>query len=294
MKRILILLLAAVFLFPLISSGSTENREGQKPTVAVSILPHQWAVDRIGGDLIDSLVLVGQGQSPHSYEPTPRQMASLSAASLWFTSGTDFEAALKPNIRAIYPSLTIIDGTGGVTFRHLEAHAHEEEGEDEEEESIDPHTWLGSEAYLIFIDHVQQALSEIDPGNASFFAGNAKVLKQEIIEEFESLRRELAPLEGSVALVFHPSFGYFLDEFGIIQEAIETGGKEPTARILSEIITEAKAEGVNTIFVQKQFPVEAARTIAQTLGAQVVPLDPLAYEWLENIRNMGQALKGGL
>jgi zinc transport system substrate-binding protein len=110
-------------------------------------------------------------------------------------------------------------------------------------------------------------------------------------EAFGDLRRKLAPLRGKTVFVYHPAFGYFLDEFGIIQEAVETGGKEPSPRVLGQLIEKARAEKVKVIFVQAQFPSEAARTAANAAGAELVSLDPLAADWLSNIRTMGEALK---
>jgi len=292
----IIALLLVSLAFPLAGQGVKERPEQQQLTVAVSILPHQAAVDRISGGLARTVVLVGPGQSPHAYEPTPRQMSELSQADLWLLSGTEFEHALEDKIAELYPDLDIIDGTEGVTFRTLEAHDHGEEDLEAEnhEESRDQHTWLGREPYLQFIDHALQAMKDHDPVNAATYERNAAAYLAEIDQSFESLRAELADLEGETVLVFHPAFGYFLDEFGIDQEAIETGGKEPTARVLSSIISEAIEDGIKTVFVQEQFPTSAAESVADAIGGSVVALNPLAYDWLENIRRMGNALRNSL
>lgn len=94
----------------------------QVPRVAVSILPQKYFVDRISGGTSQVLVLVGPGQNPHSYEPTPRQMADLGSAAAWLTIGVDFENGLAPKVRNLYPRLRLIDTTEGVSFRSLEAH----------------------------------------------------------------------------------------------------------------------------------------------------------------------------
>lgn len=282
---------------PLTGQGVKEQPEQPQLTVAVSILPHQAAVDRISGGLARSVVLVGPGQSPHAYEPTPRQMSELSQADLWLLSGTEFEHALEDKIAELYPDLDIIDGTQGVTFRSLEAHDHGEEEEhdaENHEEARDQHTWLGREPYLQFIHHALQAMKDHDPANAAVYEQNASAYVAQINESFESLKTDLAYLEGETVLVFHPAFGYFLDEFGLDQEAIETGGKEPTARVLSSIISEAVADGIKTVFVQEQFPTSAAESVADAIGGSVVALNPLAYDWLENIRRMGDALRDAL
>jgi zinc transport system substrate-binding protein len=91
--------------------------------------------------------------------------------------------------------------------------------------------------------------------------------------------------------VYHPAFGYFLDEFGIEQRAIEAGGKEPGPRDILRLMDEVRGEGAAVIFVQAQFPAEAARSAAKAAGVELVSLDPLAKDWLANIRSMGKALQ---
>ncbi|GHT56369.1 hypothetical protein FACS1894109_05100 [Spirochaetia bacterium] len=235
-----------------------------------------------------TMVLVGPGQNPHNYEPTPKQMTALAEAQFWLLSGAEFEIGLRPKIESLFPRLIIVDGTAGVSFRSLED--HEDDG-DHDDSNIDRHTWLGSEPAKIMAAHIRDALSMIDEGGASLYAENYAALIHDIDTEFGLLREELASLRGSVVFVYHPSFGYFLDEFGIEQRAIETGGKEPGPRDLTRIMEEARREGAAAIFVQAQFPVQAAQTAAASIGAELAALDPLSPDWLANVRVMGEALK---
>ncbi|HEY9054509.1 MAG TPA: zinc ABC transporter substrate-binding protein [Rectinemataceae bacterium] len=275
-----------------------------KPLVAVSILPQAEFVRRIAGDSVAILVLVGPGASPHSFEPSPRQMAELSKAKIWFSLGVDFEKALKPKIAKLYPALRIVDTSAKVAFRSLEEHHHDEAGDESPGGSgaagggdapggRDQHIWLGREAVKAQLGVILPSLQALVPTQASAFASRHAAFRDEIDRVFEALKAELASRRGEKVFVFHPSFGYFLDEFGLVQEAVEAGGKEPTQRVLAELIKSAKAEGARTIFVQKQFPSAAAKTVAAAIGGKVVEVDPLAENWLENIRLMGDALKGG-
>jgi zinc transport system substrate-binding protein len=259
------------------------------PLIAVSILPQEWFVSRIGGERVRTLVLAGPGQNPHNYEPGPRQLSSLAEAGAWILSGTEFEITLRPKIEKLFPALSIVDGTAGVVFRKLEEHDEDEVGHSSHD--IDRHTWLGSEPAKILAVHIRDTLSAIDPANAEYYAENCRILVHDIDNEFAALRRELAPLWGSNVFVYHPSFGYFFDEFGIRQQAVETGGKSPGPRELSRLIALAKAERPAAIIVQAQFPVSAAKTVADAVGAELISLDPLAPDWLANIRHMGEALK---
>jgi zinc transport system substrate-binding protein len=268
-----------------------------KPVIAVSILPQKYFLERIGGDRVSALVLVGQGQNPHSYDPTPKQMTSLSSSAAWILSGTDFEITLKPKLAALYPSLLIVDGTSGIKFRKLQSHTHNDDKDHHKHKNkinIDRHTWLGWKSSKIMAGHVRDILVKIDPKGKSFYDLNYRSLVKDIDSVFNNLKKTLKPLSGKTVLVFHPAFGYFLDEFGIGQEAVETGGKEPNAKVLAALIEEAKAEKTPAIFVQSQFPVNAAKTIADAVGAKVVMLDPLSADWLENIKKMGAALESSL
>lgn len=301
-RKMFVFLSVVLFGFSVSASGISEKQtlsgttETKKPMIMVSILPQQYFVEQIAGDLVDHVVLVGEGQSPHTYEPTPNQMAQLAQADVWILSGTDFEIALEPKIRSLYPKLLVIDGTDGVTFRSLENHSHEgEEDHDHADEiGIDRHTWLGKDAALVMSKHIKEALISLLPLDNEVIESNYQNLVSAVETEFSNLEELLLPLQGRTVFVYHPAFGYFLDEFGIVQEAVETGGKEPTAKTLSALIEMAKEDNAAAVFVQKQFPVATATTVAQAIGAQVIGLDPLASNWLENIRIMGEALVSAL
>ncbi|NBK22942.1 MAG: metal ABC transporter substrate-binding protein [Spirochaetia bacterium] len=290
----IVLILAGGILF---AQGRSEKQETDlKPTIALSILPQEYFVQRIAGDLVHTVVLVGEGQSPHSYEPTPSQMASLAKAKAWILSGTDFEQVLEDKVSSLYPNLLVVDGTRGVTFRSLEEHDHDDQQAPDEhaigEDSLerDRHTWLGWESSKILASHVLETAVMLLPEQKALLEANYQQLIADIDATFHSLKEKLEPLAGRKVFVYHPSFGYFFDEFALVQEAVEIGGKEPTAKDLSLLIQKAKSEKAVALFVQKQFPLTSAQTVAKAAGAKVLALDPLARDWMENIQQMGDAL----
>ena len=303
--RLLVWFAVSLFLYIFISCSRFGSHDGI--LIAVSIPPQVWFVSQIAGNEhpVNTQILVPPGQNPHNYEPTPRQIQSLSGADAWILSGSEFEITLRPKIESLFPNLIIIDGTQGVNFRLLEDHDHDDHGaliqtrhssaasgsQSRISSLYDRHTWLGQEPSLILASHIKDTLSLIDKENENYYRQQYENLAVLIKNEFKKLKTELAPLTGKSVFVYHPSFGYFLDDLGIIQEAVETGGKEPTPRQLNDLMEKIKEEKPAAIFVQAQFPVNAARTIADSAGAQVIELDPLAQDWLENIKYMGQMLK---
>jgi zinc transport system substrate-binding protein len=275
------------------------GRADDRPILVVSILPQRYFAERIAGEGEEArariMTLVGPGQNPHSYEPTPRQMADLATAKAWVLSGTEFELGLRPKVEALFPRLPIIDGTAGVRFRTLTAREAVGEDHDDEDDGhgygIDRHTWLGHKPARIMAGHILAALYNIDTPGEGFYRKNYQALIADMDGEFGALRETLSPLRGRVVFVYHPAFGYFLDEFGMVQEAVEIDGKEPSPRALNLLIERARRERAAAIFVQAQFPVNTAKTAADAAGAVLVPLDPLAPDWLANIRDMGAILR---
>jgi len=283
-----------LIIFFLFLSCSRQDTQHDGILIAVSIPPQAWFVSQIAGDKAAALILVPPGQNPHNYEPTPRQIQGLSKASAWIISGSEFEITLIPKISALFPNMQIVDGTEGVQFRLLEDHDcddhHDHDYDEHALNSYDRHTWLGKTPAKILALHITDTLSRLDSENEAFFRERYENLIIEIDEVFDELAINLAPLNDKSVFVYHPSFGYFFDEFGIHQDAVEMGGKEPTARQLNSLIEKISEEKPAAIFIQAQFPVNAAKTLADSVNAQVISIDPLAQDWLENIKLIGQVL----
>lgn len=96
------------------SAETTESlQDVGRMIVFTSILPQEYFVERIGDGRVHVQALVTPGSSPATYEPTPRQMADLSEAKLFFRIGVPFEKAFIPKIEGASPGLRIVDTRRG-------------------------------------------------------------------------------------------------------------------------------------------------------------------------------------
>ncbi len=265
--------------------------EPQSRRIFVSIPPQAYFVERVGGDFVDVQVLVKPGQSPATYEPSPAQMAALADASVYFPIGVPFENALLPRIRAAAPSLCILD------LAQFARHHRMIEGGGkghEHKTTLDPHTWLDPANAISYVRNISAFLAQGDYDNAAHYERNT----EEFITELEALdgrlREQLKPFAGSDILVFHPSFGYFTDAYGLRQVAIEEEGKEPGPRRLQQIIDDARARGTKVIFVQPEFSSSSAEAIAREIGATVVTVDPLARDYMTNMQHIADSIAAAL
>lgn len=263
----------------------------------VSILPQEYLVERIGGDHVEVRVLVDEGQEPHTFEPTPAQMAALAQSDVYFTIGVPFETALLSRVRNLFPHLSITDTLRGVRLRyfgeeheadaHLLPDAHAHGGR-----APDPHAWLDPGRVKIMAGNIALCLKTLDPGHSGEFERNLERLGQDLDRADAQIARILEPLKGRRIYVFHPAFGYFCEAYGLEQIALETEGKEPGARQLARIIEKARDEGVKVVFVQSQFSEKAARAVAESIGGVVVPINPLPRDYLQDIVSLAEDIRG--
>lgn len=271
------------------NAADTSANAAAAVTVSVSIPPEAFLVERIGGDSVSVQVLVEPGQSPATYEPTPAQMAALENADVYFRIGVPFEDALMDRISASMPALNVVDLREGIELQPVSggesAHVHGR---------MDPHTWLDPDNAAIQARTIQQELARIDPGSAEVYAENLQTLLRDLEEVNREIAEMLAPVKGSKMFVFHPAFGYFARACGLEQVPIEVEGREPAPRELQHIIERAEAEDVRVIFVQPQFSNASALAIAAEVDATIVRLDPLARDYLENLREMAREVRDNL
>jgi len=276
-------------------------RTTEAPVVSAfcSIAPQEFFVQRVGGDLVSVKVLVGPGQSPHTFEPTPRQMADLAESDVYFAIGLPFENRLLGRVEELGSGIHMVDTSAGIPRRQVEdAHHHDEEDGsahgDEHGGLPDPHTWLNPRFAKIQARNICGALKELTPEHSAELEANLSQLLDDLDALDAELTDALGPLAGESIYVFHPAFGYFTDAYDLRQVPIELGGMEPSARELAGLIDHATSEGVRVIFVQPQFSTRSARAIAEEIGGVVVPIDPLSPDYMDNLRTIAREVTEAL
>ncbi len=348
LRRRLLPMLGILATASLLLTGSSLADE--RIRVAVSILPHADFVERLAGDRAEIEVVVGPGQSPHTYDPTSRQWARLSEAEIYFATGVEMENLLLPRIRRSFPGIRVVDITRGLPMQTMEgepvsnqavdeyraavtgreaghAHVHDDDCDhdhpyaalfdidlpgDESRDGagghvhihgedcnhppgfVDPHVWLSPRIAKLQAGLMAEALIEADPGYASVYKENLERFLADLDSLDAELAWTLAPLAGTSIFVFHPAFGYLASAYGMTQTAIERDGLDPGSRYLAEVIERGRKQGVRAIFVSPQFSEASARMVAREIGAEVVVIDPLAPDYMRNLRSMARTIRDSL
>ena len=270
-----LLIVFAISIFVVLNDKDTSpNNVNGKINVMVSILPQVDFVENIGKDKVSVETMIPLGFSPAVYEPSIEQLKKLSRADLYIRIGhIPFEKTQMGKLKDLNSKMKVIDSSRGIEIYEQ-----------------DPHIWLSPKLVKIQVENIYLALAKIDSENKDFYEKN----KNGYIDELDNLDIELknvfSKMQGKKILVFHPAFGYLARDYGFEQIAIEIDGKEPSAENLANIINIAKKENIKTIFVQKQFSQKSAESIAQQIGGSVVSLDPLAEDYIENLRRIGKKM----
>ena len=279
-----ILLVALFFVAMLASVLSCGQKEGEdeKIVVATSILPLADFLGNVGGEKIEVIVMVPPGASPHAYEPTTSLMAALSRARMYAKvgSGIEFELAWMDKLLAVNEEMLVIDCSEGIEI-------HEAAGEHEGEEghgAMDPHVWMSPPNVQIMVQNICRGLVQIDPDSKDYYEKNRDRYLKELIRLDQDIRDGLSGMDSRTFMVYHPAFGYFAEEYNLTMLTVEVEGKEPTAAGMTISIEQAGKHNVKVIFISPQFNPQSARVIAEAIGGEVVFIDPLAGDYVMNMR----------
>lgn len=273
------------------SSSGEETR-----LVSVSVLPQAYFVERIGGDQISVNVMVGPGDEAHTYEPTPQQMRLLTQSSLFLSIGVEYEDAWLSRFADINPEMRIVDSSAGIDRIPMPTHLHAGEAETEEADAdhLDPHVWLSPLNAKIIGRNTLDALTELVPEKAAQFEANYQALISDIDLLDQEIQAALADKHQRAFMVFHPAWGYFAREYHLEQVAIQTGGQDPTASELSQLVDLAREKHIEVIFIQPGYSRADAEALAEEINGQIVTVDPLAKDWLTNLRSAADAFASAI
>ncbi|ATU07829.1 metal ABC transporter solute-binding protein, Zn/Mn family [Methanohalophilus portucalensis] len=278
---LLILILAIVATSGCMEENSSDQQE--KTTVVVSILPQAEFVEKIGGEHVETIVMIPPGASPATYEPTSSQLKELSKAEIYVKvgSGLPFEKVWLEKIKDINEDMLLVNSSKEIDLRPMG-------------EGMDPHVWNDPNNAIIMVDNIYKALVEIDPSNEETYTQNRDSYTKELKSLDMEIQETLENKSGNSFMVYHPAWGYFAERYDLNMVPIETEGKEASARQLSEIITFAKQENITVIFVQSQFSTQSAEAVAEEMDGKVVKVDPLARNYTDNMYKVTEAFREGL
>lgn len=293
-KLIIPIILCILVLTPLCIGQGSDANKNDKIIVYATIQSQKEMIEAVGGDKVTVNIIVPPGDSPHTRDLTPSQLTDLAKARIYVMvgSGVEFEVKSIDKIRDLNKNMIVIDSSKGIELISIGFHAHEgEELHSEEEGGKDPHIWNSIKNGKTMVQNIYDGLILVDPDNKEYYFKNRDEYIMKLDEADQYIVNELTDIPNRSFMIFHPSWGYFSRDYNLTQIAIEVGGKEPTLQSLSHTIEEAKEENIKTVFVSPGFSSKAAEIITKEIGGKTEVLDPLAENYIENLKITANKIK---
>ncbi len=173
------------------SCNSTSG--GDKMSIVTTIFPeYDWVMNVLGEkkDNADVTLLLDNGIDLHSYQPTPKDIVTISKCDLFIYVGGESDEwvddALKQAVNKDMKVINLMETLGDavkeeevIEGMEEEDHDHDhEEGEEhdheEEEEEVeyDEHVWLSIKNAEVIVKEIGKSLAAIDKDNASVYTAN--------------------------------------------------------------------------------------------------------------------------
>jgi len=250
-------LLTALVLF------SESARPDEKPTVVATFSILADLTQRIGGDHVRVLTLVGPNGDAHVFEPGPKESTELAEASVLVANGLGFEPWLQRLEEASGFKGTMVIATDGVTALK----GNEEQG------PTDPHAFQDVSNAEIYAANIAKGLGAADPAHAADFKANADKLVADMAALDKEVKAEFAavPQERRRILTSHDAFQYFGKAYGIEFVAVQgvSTEAEPTAEDLAKIVRQARDGHLSAVFLENMADPRLAETVSRESGVRM-------------------------
>lgn len=293
MKRKLVYLLSLLSIMAITLASCNPTSPSSKPTATQAKL-HVLAtttivgdvVKNIGGDEIDLSVLLPIGTDPHSFQPSPQDVAKVAHADLIFANGVGLEEFLTPLLESAGATNKILSVSDGIEplqsaeaqFEHTTdtSEMDNKTPEEHEHSAGDPHLWFDPNNVIVWTQNIVRTLSEKDPVHAQFYQHNGDTYINQLKELDGWIRQQvnLIPPENRKLVTDHLVFTYFAEQYGFVQEGAVIPGyssmAEPSAQDIATLEDTIKKYHIKAIFVGKTVNPSLAERVAEDTGINII------------------------
>lgn len=278
---VILTITAGIMLMGCGSSGNSQaaNEDSGKVKVMVSVYPLKEFADKIAGDKAEITTMVPDNVEPHDYEPKTKDFQSLTKSDAFIYNGLGFESWVDDVKKVIEDKdILIVDSSDGVNIR-------------KEGDAVDPHCWLSLKEAQKQSENIKNTLIKIDSENKDYYEENYNEFIGELESLYDEYKDKFDGLSNKNFITGHSAFGYLCRDFGLQQKSVENlfGEGEPTPKQLEELVTFCKENNIKTIFSESLASPKVSETLANEVGAEVVPI--LTLESNEDNKDYLEAMK---
>ena len=248
------------------------------PTVVVTYSVLAAVVSDLVEGSANVVTLIPDGQDPHNFEPSAKDLETINNAALVVANGLDLEEGLndalanaqQAGVNVFYLAdhvtvLDIVDVNDHSDHGHVHRGADASHSDDDHSHSQDPHVWLSPHT-------VREALPALAKAASDALNVDLAAAQLALDNELAALDTELLSLFSAIdncqLVTGHNELGYFVDRYGCTV----------VAAIISSTSTNAEASARNTEFVIDVIKTHSARVIFTSLGTNPKTAEQVAKE----------------
>lgn len=268
-----------MMILTLLFSGCAAQTDGQK-VIVTSFYPMYILTQNVAAG-IDGVTVQNMAEQNvgclHDYQLQTRDMVTLEGADALVINGGGMEQFMD-KVMTLREDLPVIDASEGIEMLpSVSEHDHDDHDDhDHEGEVMNAHVWLDPSLAMVQVRNIAEGLANADPDHADAYKSNAEAYILKLEQLKAEIAEQLAPYAGREIITFHEAFTYFAEAFGLhVAGVIATEpGEEPSTRDIADTCDLVNTLGIQTLFVEPQYPQKAAQTIARETGASIYTLDP--------------------
>ncbi len=238
--------------------------------------------EAIGGDRVNVTTIARGYQDPHFVDAKPSFILALNRADLLILVGRELELGWLPalissarNARVQPGAPGYLDASAGVKILEIPTGQVTRAMGDVHSQG-NPHYWLDPANGRIIAASIRDRLSQLSPGDASYFADRYRVFDARLAQAETRWEALMAPYRGRKLVTYHRSWPNLMERFGLeVMGYVEPKpGIPPSPSHTITLIGEMKAQGVRVIVVEPYFEKRTPQSIANQVGGTVIELAP--------------------
>lgn len=259
------------------STGSAVLGQNGKVSVVATTTIVGDVVRQVGGDRIQLTVLMPVETDPHTYEPTPKDLAITADAAATFVNGLGLEGFIETMIKNSGGASKVISVSDGISPRQFTAGEQAlEEPNAGSAKTYDPHVWVDPNNVKIWVENIRKALTQIDPGGSHIYQKNADVYLQQLDELDQWIQTQTAavPETNRKIVTDHVQMGYFAERYGFEQVGAIIPSystvSQPSAQEIAKLEDSIRSLRVKAVFVGENANPTLTERVADDTGIRLV------------------------
>ena len=269
-------------------------------------------VKQLLGDRADVTVLIPDGQDPHDFEPSPKDVERINGADLVVANGLGLEEGLDDaletanigGVPVFYVAdhvtvLDVLDANDHSSHGHRHAGAQTEPGDADHEHGKDPHVWLSPATML-------EALPALAKFAGATLSLDLRESAAQFSHELNDVDVEVRDLFGSLTdcqlVTGHNELGYFAKRYGctVIAAILSSPSTtaEESAGNVEFVIDVIKTHGADAVFTSLGTNPAVARQVADAAGVKLVEINTHfmgdVTSYVEFVRALGSTIAASL